>query len=233
MTQGPVVRTLETLLRFLGLRRFAPRDLDPARADAWGVVAVGGDLRPTYLLHAYRQGVFPWYSDDEPVHWWSPDPRGIIELDGLHVSRRLRRTVNSGRFTVTVNRDFGGVIRGCGDRVEGTWITPEMLAAYERLHALGHAHSVEVWSAERLVGGLYGVAVGGLFAGESMFSRESDASKVALVFVVERLRARGFELFDIQLVTEHTTRMGATEIPRAEYLRRLRRALAKEARFGD
>ncbi len=224
---------LETILRLLGITRFSPRDLDPSRADAWGVVAVGGDLRPEWLLRAYRHGVFPWFDEHEPVHWWSPDPRGVIELDGLHVSRRLRRTLRSGRFSVTVNRDFAGVMRGCADRVEGTWITAAMLSAYERLHALGHAHSVEVWRSGRLAGGLYGVAMGGLFAGESMFHCETDASKVALVFTVERLRERGFELCDIQLVTEHTTRMGATEIPRAEYLRRLRRALTKDVRFVD
>jgi leucyl/phenylalanyl-tRNA---protein transferase len=139
------LRVLETLLRWFGLHRFSPRDLDPARADAWGVVAVGGDLRADWLLHAYRHGVFPWYDPGEPIYWWSPNPRGIIELDGLHVSRRLRRTLRSGRFSVTVNRDFAAVIRGCADRVEGTWITAEMLVAYERLYALGHAHSVEVW----------------------------------------------------------------------------------------
>ena len=225
------MRLLETLLRFLGLRHFSPRDLDPARADAWGLVAVGGDLRPAWLLQAYRHGVFPWYGPGEPIQWWSPGPRGIIELDDLHISRRLRRTLRSGRFSVTVNRDFAGVIHGCADRGLGTWITAEMLAAYERLHALGHAHSVEVWRGDRLVGGLYGVALGGLFAGESMFSYETDASKVALVFVVERLRERGFELFDIQMVTEHTTRMGATEIPRAEYLRRLQAALSRQVLF--
>jgi leucyl/phenylalanyl-tRNA--protein transferase len=147
------------------------------------------------------------------------------------VSRRLRRTLRSGRFTFTVNRDFAGTIRGCADRDEGTWITPDMIRAYESLHALGHAHSVEVWQEEELAGGLYGVALGGLFAGESMFSRRRDASKAALVFLIERLRQRGFQLFDIQMVTEHTARLGAVEIPRAQYLARLRRALACQVTF--
>ncbi|MFN4261037.1 MAG: leucyl/phenylalanyl-tRNA--protein transferase [Gemmataceae bacterium] len=199
---------------------------DPESADEHGLVALGGDLRPERLLYAYRRGVFPWYDEGYPICWWSPDPRAIFELDGLHVSRRLRRTVCSGRFTVTINHDFAAVIRGCADRPDsGTWIMPEMITAYERLHHLGHAHSVEVWRACELVGGLYGVAVGGLFAGESMFSRQSDASKVALVFLVERLRQRGFQLFDIQFLTAHTARLGAIEIPRADYLRRLKSAL--------
>jgi leucyl/phenylalanyl-tRNA--protein transferase len=205
--------------------------LDPERADDYGLVAVGGDLRPELLLHAYSRGVFPWYDEGFPVCWWSPDPRAVFELDRFHVSRRLARTLRSGRFTVTVDRAFGDVMRGCADRPVGTWITDDMLAAYERLHRLGWAHSVEVWQAGELAGGVYGVAVGGLFAGESMFHRQSDASKVALAFLVERLRQRGFVLFDVQVLTEHTARMGAVEIPRAEYLGRLRRALTVPATF--
>jgi leucyl/phenylalanyl-tRNA--protein transferase len=204
----------------------------PEWAEPMGLVAVGGDLRPGRLLHAYRHGIFPWYSEGEPVLWWSPDPRAIFDLDGLHVSRRLRRTLRSGRFTATVNRDFAGVIRGCADRPgEGTWITEDMIAAYEELHRLGHAHSVEVWHDGRLAGGVYGVAVGGLFAGESMFTRVRDGSKVALVALVERLRQRGFQLFDIQLLTPHTASLGAVEISRDEYLARLRRALACDVTF--
>src|SRR5437868_6152540 len=170
----------------------------PELIEGTSLVAIGGDLRPERLLYGYRHGIFPWYDEGDPILWWSPDPRAIFELDGLHVSRRLRRTIRSGRFTVTFNRDFAGVIGGCADRAEGTWITADMRAAYERLHGLGHAHSVEVWQDGALAGGLYGVAVGGLFAGESMFTRRSDASKVALVFLAERLRQRGFQLFDIQ-----------------------------------
>jgi leucyl/phenylalanyl-tRNA--protein transferase len=228
----------------------------PEWAERLGLVAVGGDLRPGRLLAAYRNGVFPWYSEGDPIHWWSPDPRAVFELDGLRVSRRLRRTVRSGRFRVTFDRDFAGVIRGCADRPgEGTWLTAEMIEAYEELHRLGHAHSVEVWyrasweeyveahhqlghapggddrPGGRLAGGVYGVAVGGLFAGESMFTRVRDASKVALVHLVERLRRRGFRLFDIQFVTDHTARLGAVTIPRAEYLKRLEEAVACPVTF--
>ncbi len=217
---------------FRWFRQMAKPLLRPEFADDIGLVALGGDLRPDWLLEAYRHGIFPWYNEGDPVCWWSPDPRAVFELDGLHVPRRLRRTIRSGRFTVTVDRDFAGVIRGCADREEGTWIVPDMIDAYERLHRLGYAHSVEVWSGEVLAGGLYGVAIGGFFAGESMFTRLRDASKVALVFVAERLRERRFQLFDTQFVTEHTERMGAIEVPRDEYLARLGRALAVRTTFA-
>jgi leucyl/phenylalanyl-tRNA--protein transferase len=206
--------------------------MDPNRADDDGLVAIGGDLHPTRLLGFYRRGIFPWYSDDYPILWWSPDPRAIFELDGLHVPRRLRRTMRSGRFQVTVNQDFAGVIAGCADRAEGTWITHDMRAAYQLLHQQGHSHSVEVWHNGALAGGLYGVAIGGFFAGESMFSRRPDASKVALAHVVARLSERGFELFDIQFLTSHTARLGAVAIPRASYLKRLRLALESPATFA-
>jgi leucyl/phenylalanyl-tRNA--protein transferase len=207
--------------------------LVPEFADDSGLIAVGGDLRPERLLQAYRCGAFPWYDESEPICWWSPDPRAILDLNGLHVSRRLQRTFRSGRFTLTVDHDFAGVIRGCAlDRPEGTWITPDMIEAYEKLHALGYAHSVEAWQAGELAGGVYGVAIGGFFAGESMFTRRRDASKVALVHLVERLRERRFELFDIQFRTEHTIRLGAVEIPRREYLIRLRQALNVATRFN-
>jgi leucyl/phenylalanyl-tRNA--protein transferase len=206
---------------------------DIQTADELGLVGVGGDLEPEHLLAAYREGVFPWYEEGGPILWWCPDPRGIIRLDGFHVSRRLARTIRSGRFLVTANRDFAAVMEGCALRAEGTWITAEMMRAYQSLHRLGHAHSVEVWAEGRLVGGLYGVAVGRLFAGESMFSRQSDASKVALAWLVGHLGERGFQLFDVQMVTEHTARLGAIEISREEYLRRLRGALEGEAEFGS
>jgi leucyl/phenylalanyl-tRNA--protein transferase len=199
---------------------------DPAAADAQGFVAIGGDLRPATLLRAYRNGVFPWYDESMPICWWSPDPRAILPLDYLHVSRRLARTLRSGRFQSTMDRDFAGVIRGCAEnRGDGTWLVPEMIAAYQRLHELGRAHSIEVWRGDELAGGLYGVAIGGFFSAESMFHRVTDASKVAIVGLVDRLRAGGFELIDIQFLTAHTARLGGIEIPKTEYLRRLTAAL--------
>jgi leucyl/phenylalanyl-tRNA--protein transferase len=206
--------------------------LDPERAGADGLVAVGLELSAAHLLEAYRRGIFPYFGDGDPTLWWSPDPRAVFELDGLHVSRRLARTVRSGRFTLTVNRAFADVIGACADRAEGTWITPAMIDAYVGLHRLGHAHSIEAWHDGRLAGGVYGVAVGAAFAGESMFTRVRDASKVALVHLVDRLRRRGFELFDIQYLTDHTTRLGAVEVSRRTYLRRLRRAVDKPASFA-
>jgi leucyl/phenylalanyl-tRNA--protein transferase len=205
--------------------------LDPKKADADGLVAVGGDLSPARLLEAYRRGIFPWFDEDGPYLWWSPDPRCILELNGLHVSRRLARTLRSGRFTVTFDRAFGEVICGCADRPEGTWISADMIEAYTQMHRLGFAHSVEAWRGEVLAGGVYGMALGGLFAGESMFARQRDASKVALVHLVERLRGRGFGVFDLQCINDHTERLGAVEIPRRRYLARLRRALQADVTF--
>lgn len=209
--------------------------IDPKRAGPDGLVGVGGDLDPATLLRAYGEGIFPWFSPGDPILWWSPDPRAIIELDGLHVSRSLARTIRSGKFEVTANADFRGVIRGCAKRGpnEGTWITRSMIEAYEQLHRLGHAHSIETWIRDAegnriLAGGIYGVAIGALFAGESMFHRATDASKVALAALVDRLRDRGYELFDVQMRTDHTTRMGAVEISRAEYLRRMAAATARK-----
>jgi leucyl/phenylalanyl-tRNA--protein transferase len=217
--------------------------VDPERAGPDGLVGVGGDLRPTTLVRAYSEGVFPWFSPGDPILWWSPDPRAVIELDGLHVSRSLARTMRSGKFRVTADQAFGEVIRACAVRPgQGTWITAEMIAAYESLHRLGHAHSVETWVMDvcqtptssgppgdgwRLAGGIYGVAIGALFAGESMFYRVTDGSKVALVSLVERLKNRGYELFDVQMKTDHTGRMGTAEIRRSEYLKRVRSAVEK------
>jgi leucyl/phenylalanyl-tRNA--protein transferase len=213
-------------------RRAGRNRFQPEAADEQGLVAIGGDLAPETLLDAYRSGVFPWYDENTPICWWSPDPRAIIPLDGLHVSRRLARTIRSGRFTVTFNQDFAGVIRGCAHRPgEGTWLVPEMIDAYGELHRLGHAQSVEVWQGDELAGGTYGVAVGGFFAGESMFHRVTDASKVALAALVDRLNERGFQLFDIQFITPHTERMGAVEITRREYLERLREVIRLDVQF--
>lgn len=202
---------------------------DPNRANAYGLVAIGGDLKPATLLRAYRAGVFPWYDNSTPICWWSPDPRAILPLDGLHVNRRLIQTMRSPRWSFTIDQDFGGVIRGCtSGREDGTWLTPEMIVAFERLHRLGHAHSLEVYYDGMLAGGIYGVAIGGFFAGESMFHFRRDASKIALVRLVDVLREREYQLLDIQFLTPHTTRMGGIEISRDEYLRRLALALDRE-----
>jgi leucyl/phenylalanyl-tRNA--protein transferase len=209
----------------------------PTATTPEGLLCVGGRLAPEWLLDSYGHGIFPWPMwEDEPIAWWSPDPRAIIELDGLHISRRLRRTLDSGRFQATCDRDFEGVIRGCatsGDRVENTWLTPAMIDAYCRMHELGHAHSIEIWHSNKLVGGTYGVAIGGLFAAESMFYRQRDASKAAVVFLVAHLRKREYELLDVQQWTPHTGRLGAIDIPRIEYLRRLARVIDLPVTFGE
>ena len=203
------------------------------RADRDGFLAVGGDLRPGTLLLAYRNGIFPWTTD--PITWWSPDPRAVIPLDGVHVSRSLRRVLQHERFRLSFDHAFRQVMEGCAKARPGreeTWISPQFISAYCRLHELGHAHSVEVWQDDTLAGGLYGVSIGGFFAGESMFSAVRDASKVALVTMAEKLRASGFTLFDVQLMTPHLKSMGAVEIPRDEYLRRLTAATELPAEFA-
>lgn len=191
------------------------------------------------LVSAYSSGWFPMAVDGGEVRWYSPDPRGVIPLDAFHLPSRLARVVRGGRFRVEINRRFEDVMRACAetDRKEedaGTWISEEILMSYVELHRLGLAHSVETWLDDRLVGGLYGVALGGAFFGESMFHHVTDASKVALAALVERLRTRGFSLLDVQWITPHLERFGAIEIPRATYLKRLEQALALEVRFlGD
>ena len=205
---------------------------DPTGADHHGLIAIGGDLSVDRLLAAYRSGIFPWYDDSTPILWWSPDPRAVFDLDGFHLSRRLARTIRAGRFRVTFDSAFAEVVEACSQRHEGTWITRGIKDAYLELHRLGHAHSVEVWDGETLAGGVYGVALGGLFAGESMFTRVRDGSKVALAHLFERLRERGFVLFDAQYLNAHTESLGGREISREEYLARLAEALAREARFG-
>ena len=205
---------------------------DPERANAEGLVAVGGELSVPRLLLAYRSGIFPWTA--APVTWWSPDPRGIFLLERFHISRSLARVIRQGVFTVTVDKAFREVMEGCAAPAKGrrsTWITPEFVQAYTEMHEQGHAHSLECWQNERLVGGIYGVAIGGFFAGESMFHLVANASKVALYHLVEHLRERGFELFDIQMVTPITEQLGAIEIRREDYLSRLTLALAKKCPF--
>lgn len=205
---------------------------DPELADAEGLVAVGGDLSVERLLAAYRRGIFPWSVN--PVTWWSPDPRGIFDLDQFHVSESLARVIRRKKFEVTRNRSFGDVMRACaapGPRRPGCWITEEFIAAYTQLHEHGHAHSVECWQNGKLAGGIYGVAVGGLFAGESMFHRADNASKVALFHLVEHLREQKISLFDIQMVTPATQPLGAKTISRSDYLQRLAAAVAMNCRF--
>lgn len=204
----------------------------PEQADEDGFVGLGGNLEPPCLLRAYSEGVFPWFNEGDPILWWSPNPRAIFDIEHFEVSRRMQRTLRSGKFQITYNKEFPQVIRGCAVRSEGTWITQAMIDAYERLHELGHVHSVESWQDGELAGGLYGVAIGAFFAAESMFFRRSDGSKAALVGLVDRLRERGYELFDTQFLTGHTRSLGAIEIPRTEYLRRLRAAIQRhDVRF--
>lgn len=214
--------------------RFPP--VSEARRD--GLLMVGGRLTPAWLVAAYQQGIFPWpavHGDQEVLAWYSPDPRAVLELDAMHVPRRLQRRLRSDEFQVTYDQDFPAVIAACAGprkRQPLTWITPRLAAAYVKLHALGHAHSVEVWHAGTLVGGVYGVALGGFFAGESMFHRRRDASKVALVHLVERLRQRGFTLFDVQQPSLLLRRFGAVLIPRTEFLTRLHAALELPVSFA-
>lgn len=198
-----------------------------------GIVALGGDLEPGRLVQAYRQGIFPWYNEAEPILWWSPDPRLVLYPGELHVNRSLRRALRQTRLTITADADFSAVIRACaeprgdGPTGAGTWLDPAMIAAYERLHASGVAHSVEAWDPQgNLVGGLYGLAMGRIFFGESMFHRETDASKIAFATAVRRLEERGYWLIDCQVYSDHLARLGAREIPRARFLSELDRALA-------
>lgn len=203
-------------------------------------------LKSEMLIDAFRHGIFPWPSDGMPaIPWFSPDPRAVVPLGDLPVSRRLQRTLRSerlstGRFTISRNRDFSGVIKACasvGNRPREMWITPEMRRAYTQLHREGVAHSLEVWSEEgersRLIGGIYGVAIGAFFGAESMFHHVRDASKVAFVHLCRHLRRQGYLLLDIQVLSPHTARLGAMEIPRNEYLARLHEALQRECRFDD
>ena len=206
--------------------RFPPVDL----ATPEGLLAVGGDLRPERLLEAYRHGIFPWYSDDQPILWWSPDPRTVLFPEKLHVGRSLEKTIRRGHFTVTLDTCFRDVMQQCaGPRPQypdgGTWITTEMLDAYTTLHEQGYAHSVEMWQKGKLVGGVYGVALGGAFFAESMFTRVPDASKVALVSLVRQLQAWGFRIIDCQQSSPHVMRFGAEEIPRRDFLNHLTAAL--------
>ena len=207
---------------------------DVKRATPEGLVAVGGNLSPKRLLSAYRQGIFPWYSENQPILWWSLDPRGIIPLDDFHVGATLIKVLKRKIFEIKINTAFEDVMRACAVRSDGSesgWITEEMISAYTELHRLGNAHSIESWRNGKLVGGVYGIAIGGLFAAESMFYLESNASKIALTALVERMKEMGFTLFDCQMVTNVTKRMGAIEISREEYLKQLNKALLQNCKF--
>ncbi len=211
-------------------------DLKHATPD--GIIALGGDLHPDSLLLAYRQGIFPWPMDGLPLTWVSPPMRAILEFSELHIPRSLAKERLRTPFTITIDRDFPSVIESCA-RIRrpdqpGTWITERMLRAYLRFHRLGYAHSVEVWEGTELVGGLYGVAVDGVYAGESMFHRRPNASKLALLALIDHLKERGLGWIDIQMMTPHMEMLGAREIPRDEFLRKL--AAAREQNlvlFGE
>jgi leucyl/phenylalanyl-tRNA--protein transferase len=204
--------------------------VDRALVEPNGLLAAGGDLSPERLLDAYARGIFPWFNEDDPVLWWSPDPRMVLFPRDVHVSRTLRRTIRSGRFLVTFDRAFQAVMDGCAAprrQQDGTWLTAEMMDAYARLAQLGFAHSVETWDGEELVGGLYGVALGRVFYGESMFSRHTDGSKVALTYLARQLERWRFVVIDCQMATGHLASLGAHEIPRDDFLRFVRVGIAQ------
>ncbi|MDR9437109.1 MAG: leucyl/phenylalanyl-tRNA--protein transferase [Thiohalophilus sp.] len=199
-------------------------DVEEALRDPDGLLALGGDLSTSRLLAAYRHGIFPWYSDEQPILWWSPDPRSVLFPDALKISRSLRKNLKKGQFRITFDTAFAEVMQQCAlPRRDGlgTWITDEMQRAYRHFHEAGHAHSVEAWYDDELVGGLYGVALGKVFFGESMFTHMSDASKIAFVTLVAHLRAWQFQLVDCQVETEHLNSLGAQNIPRREFTRYL------------
>lgn len=199
---------------------------DPALAEPDGLLAVGGDLRPERLMAAYQQGIFPWYNDDTPILWYSPHERFVLKPKTLKISKSMRRVLRSERFRVTYDEAFAEVVAACATQPragqDGTWITADMQQAYKSLHALGHVHSVETWSAGKLVGGLYGVAVGTVFCGESMFSSEANASKVALASLCQ---SGTYRLIDCQVYTDHLASMGAAMIPRSEYMETITKSL--------
>ena len=214
-----------------------PEDFpDPEQAldDPNGLLALGGDLSPPRLLAAYRRGIFPWYEDGQPIMWWSPDPRAVLLPGELHVSRSLRRTLRSGRFMVSTDRDFAGVIGACARlrAAQGTCIKADMSEADIRMHELGHAHSLETWHGDRLVGGVYGIAIGKVFFGESMFSSETDASKVALAGLMQQLAGRGFGLLDCQLETPHLNSLGSRLMARREFVPAVRKLAATPDQAG-
>ena len=227
------------MIRLAELDPAAPtRFPDPhgAMREPNGLLALGGDLSPARLLAAYGQGIFPWFGEDEPFLWWSPDPRCVFRTEALRINRSLRRQLRGKPWRLSMDRAFEAVVRACAaprDGHAGTWILPEMIEAYTRLHRLGHAHSVEVWDGARLVGGIYGVAVGQLFCGESMFSAESGGSRLALVALAGLLRQWGWPLIDAQVANAHTLGLGAEEISREHFLHEVARLVALPGRVGN
>lgn len=210
--------------------------MSDALVEPNGLLAVGGDLRPERLLTAYANGIFPWYEEGQPILWWSPDPRMCLRPEQVIIARSLRKLIRKQQFQVTMDRAFMDVIRLCAQTRAidpGTWISPDMQAAYCELHRLGYAHSIEVWHEDILVGGLYGVALGRLFFGESMFSLQSNTSKIAFVFLCRQLQQWNFRLIDCQMPTEHLSTLGAAEMPRAQFLTLLHSYYDKEARVGE
>lgn len=211
-------------------------DIELALREPDGLLAIGGDLSIERLLAAYRRGIFPWYSGDQPVLWWSPDPRSVLVPEKLQISRSLRKTLRKNLFRVSLDEAFAEVIHECSQprkHEPGTWITDEMTQAYIRLHEAGHAHSVECWQGNRLMGGLYGMARGNVFFGESMFARASDASKIAFVYLVRQLQIWGFGLIDCQIQSEHLDRFGAENIPRNVFIHTLEYFAAPPDYKGD
>ncbi len=224
----PATTRTFTMLTWLNRSNLDFPPLEKALREPNGLLAAGGDLRPERLVQAYRHGCFPWYQDGQPILWWSPDPRTAVFPDELHVSRSLRKVIRQGHYQISFDQDFAAVIRACAAPrayADGTWITDSMQAAYVELHRQGFAHSVEVRRDGELVGGLYGLAMGRLFFGESMFSRADNASKVGFVSLVEHLREAGFVLIDCQMPTEHLHSLGARPIARATFADYLRQYL--------
>ena len=199
-----------------------------------GLLAAGGDLSPERLLYAYRHGIFPWYDSGQPILWWSPDPRCVIRPHEFHVSRRLRRSLSRSKLEVSFNQAFGDVIAACAeDRIgqQGTWITDDMTAAYTRLHEQGWAHSIEIWQESSLVGGLYGLAIGRAFFGESMFSRQTNASKAAMLALCQQMVSNDFEILDCQVESPHLVSLGASLMPRNNFAAVLRQACKSNSQF--
>jgi leucyl/phenylalanyl-tRNA--protein transferase len=206
---------------------------DVEYAGPEGLLAVGGDLDTGRILAAYRHGIFPWYSEDQPILWWSPDPRAVLLPENLKISRSLKKTLRKKIFRVTLDQRFADVIQACadirrGEEDTGTWITPDMMNAYSKLHELGYAHSVEVWHEDKLVGGLYGIALGKAFFGESMFSRMTDASKTGFCYLVRQLEKWGFRFIDCQVESAHLASLGAKPIPRKQFIEMLKETLKFE-----